>query len=82
MSWDMNVSGFSGLSAVSTGWQGTGATSAAPATATAGGAPQDSTSIGTTCTMCSQPAVQQGLFFIAILLLLIGWHSHLYSMVE
>jgi len=79
----MNLtSGFSGLSGVSTGPQGTGPTMAAPATAAAGGVAQGITSLGTTCAVCQQPAVKQGLFILAMILLLVFWHTHIHSLMD
>ena len=83
MAWGLNLtSGFSGLSAVSTGPQGTGGTSAAPATAAPGGVAQGVTSLGATCAVCQMPAVRQGLFFVGVLLLLIFWHAHIHSLMD
>lgn len=80
--WGLNVNGWSGLAAASTGPQGTGATQAAPATAAAGATPQGETSMGTTCGICKQPAARQGLFFVGVVLLALAWHFHLHSMLE
>lgn len=83
MPWGGNfTTGFSGLSAVSTGPQGTGGTAAAPATADAGGVAQGVTSLGATCAVCQHPAVRQGLFLAAIVLAWIAWHTHLHSLLD
>jgi F0F1-type ATP synthase membrane subunit c/vacuolar-type H+-ATPase subunit K len=76
------TSGFSGLSAVSTGPQGTGGTAAAPATATSGGVMQGVTSLGATCAVCQNPTVRQGLFFLAVVLLAVFWFSHIHSLLD
>lgn len=82
MSWGMQTSGFSGLSAISTGPMGTGATQAAPATASAAGVAQGITSLGTSCAFCNSSAGKQMLFFVALVLILVFWHTHLHSMME
>jgi hypothetical protein len=61
---------------------GTGATQAAPATAMGGGVAQGMQSIGATCGICQQPAVQQGLFIVAAVFFLVFWHTHLRSMMD
>lgn len=76
------VQGFSGLSGTSTTYQGTAATMAAPATAASGGVEQGVTSLGVTCGICNSPTGRQGLFLVGIVVLLVGWHFHLYSMLE
>lgn len=83
MPWGLGTtSGFSGLSAISTGPQGTGPTMAAPATASAGGVAQGVTSIGATCAVCQNPTVRQGLFLLALVMLWVFWHTHLHSMMD
>lgn len=81
--WGANyTTGFSGLAAASTGPMGTGASSAAPATAAPGGVSQGIQSIGATCGICQMPAVKMGLFLVAIVAFWVFWHSHLKSVME
>ena len=35
-----------------------------------------------TCALCNNPHMQEALFFGAILLIGVGWHFHLYSLLE
>jgi hypothetical protein len=81
--WGFQVaSGFSGLSAVSTGPEGTGATQATPATGYGDGMAQGQMAMGVTCGICQHPTTKQGMFIVAVILIAIAWHFHLYSMLE
>ena len=83
MAWGGNfTSGFSGLSAITTGPQGTGGTQAAPATASAGGVAQGITSLGATCSVCQNPTVRQFLFFVLIVAAIVFWHTHIRSLMD
>lgn len=84
MPWGGNfTTGFSGLSAISTGPMGTGPTAAKPATAAgAGTVAQGITSLGATCAICQNPTVQQGLFLFALVMLWVFWHTHLHSLLD
>jgi hypothetical protein len=73
-----------------TGWTGTPAVMTYANGTMAGNATLGNASQGvgsnaatlSSCAFCSNPMVQECLFFIAILLLAIGWHFHLYSLLE
>ena len=72
------------------GWTGIPAVVTTAAGTTAGnatmgnmqGVGQAASNSTTSCALCSNPKVQEGAFIIAIILLAVGWHFHLYSLLE
>jgi F0F1-type ATP synthase membrane subunit c/vacuolar-type H+-ATPase subunit K len=43
---------------------------------------QGSANSGSSCALCSNPKVQEMLFILAVILIAVGWHFHLFSLLE
>lgn len=85
MDWGFDVmQGFTTIPAVATGPTGTGAADVvgSPEGQTQGQAREAALSPVPGCAFCANPTVQQAAFIGAIVLLAIGWHLHLYSLME
>jgi F0F1-type ATP synthase membrane subunit c/vacuolar-type H+-ATPase subunit K len=70
--------GWTGVPAVVTTRAGTNAGNAMGNTAQG----QGSASASSSCALCSNPKMQEALFVAAIILIAIGWHFHLFSLLE
>ena len=77
-------SGFTQTPAVATGFGGTGASEVvgSPEGQTQGQARAAALAPIAGCAVCANPTVQQAAFIGAVILLAIGWHLHLYSVME
>lgn len=73
--------GWTGVPGVLTTASGTGPANATMINAQ-GGSMQGSALPTASCSLCSNPTAQAVLFIVAILLIAIGWHLHLFSMIE
>ena len=80
----MTGSGFTGMPAIATGPTGTGASEVvgSPAGQTIGQTVASQVSPIAGCQFCANPTVQAVAFIGAVILLAIGWHLHLYSVME
>jgi hypothetical protein len=72
---DMGWTGIPAVMTTASGTQGANATMT-NAQGTGNSSPTAS------CNFCSNPMVQEGLFIAAIILIAVGWHFHLFSLLE
>jgi len=74
--------GWTGIPAVVTTSQGTVGGAGMASQNISQGVGQVAGGSNTSCALCNNPTAQQWLFILGVLLIAVGWHLHLFSLLE